>query len=142
MNKRVASTAVASAVGASLVFGLAACGKDTPPSDFKKACDRVNGKTMRENDFESLGMAPMAFVAGKGKGGSKSSSKRSGGFGSLFGGKSKPKSKSPKTTKKNNGWKLAGGNGHTKPKNSKKSKSHDDNEWVCAKNGVEIFDED
>lgn len=136
MNKRVASTAIASAVGASLVFGLAACGKDTPPDDFKKACDSAKGQTMREDEFDNLGMAPMTFVV---KGGG---SKSSGGSKSKSGGgKSKPKNKSPKTSKKNNGWKVAGGNGHSKPKKSKKSK-HEDNEWICARNGVELFEEE
>ncbi|AIW02662.1 hypothetical protein AXJ18_gp112 [Streptomyces phage Jay2Jay] len=149
MNKRIVTTAVSAAVAGGLVFGLTACGKDEPPKDFAKACKAAGGKTMRENDFESLGMAPMAFVAGKGggrssSGGSKSGSSKSGGFGGLFGGsKSKPKQKSPKIHKapKNDGWKMAGGNKSTsKPK--KKSKKHDDNEWVCVKNGQELFDQD
>lgn len=151
MNKRVATTAVSAAVAGGLVFGLAACGKDEPPKDFAKACKAAGGKTMRENDFENLGMAPMAFVAGKGggrssSGGSKSGGSKSGGFGGLFGGgKSKPKSNSPKLdkSKKNKGWKLAGGNGsgHSTKGKSKKHKS-DDNEWVCVKNGQELFDQD
>jgi hypothetical protein len=129
MNKRVATTAVSAAVAGGLVFGLTACGKDEPPKDFAKACKQAGGKTMREDDFESLGMAPMAFVAGKGGGGSKS-------------GGSKPKSKSPKVekSKKNKDWNLGSGTGHSKPKPKKKHKS-DDNEWVCVKNGVELFDE-
>ena len=146
MNKRVASTAVAGTVAAGLVFGLTGC-SDKPPADFAKRCKHAHGKTMREDDFENLGMAPMAFEIGRGggsKGGSKSSGKSSG-FGSglkgLFGGKSKSKSPKVRKAPKNNGWKLAGGSHGTKHKKSKKHKS-DDNEWVCVKNGVELFDED
>ncbi|QDK03015.1 hypothetical protein KNU71_gp102 [Streptomyces phage Braelyn] len=146
MNKRVATTAVSAAVAGGLVFGLAACGKDEPPKDFAKACKAAGGKTMRENDFENLGMAPMAFVAGKGGGRSSSKSgnkSKGGGLKGLFGGnKSKPKS--PKVTKapKNDGWKLAGGNHTTSKPKKNKSKKHDDNEWVCVKNGQELFDQD
>ena len=145
MNKRVATTAVSAAVAAGMVFGLSACGDDKPPKDFAKACKAAGGKTMREDDFENLGMAPMAFVAGKGGGGrSGSSGSKSGGFGGLFGGgKSKPKNSSPKVdkSKKNKGWNLGSGTGHnSKPKPKKKHKSGD-NEWICVKNGVELFDE-
>lgn len=119
MNKRVATTVVSAAVAAGMVFGLTGC-SDKPPADFAKACKQAGGKTMRENDFENLGMAPMAFVAGKPK------PKKS---------KSKKVGKAPK----NNGWKLAGGSHKSK---KKKSKKHDDNEWVCVKNGQELFEQD
>ncbi|QGH76464.1 hypothetical protein SEA_DAUBENSKI_192 [Streptomyces phage Daubenski] len=137
MNKRVTSTAVSATVAAGLVFGLAACGKDTPPKDFAKACKAAGGKTMRENDFENLGMAPMAFDISRPRPASKPKS-------SIFGGKSKPKSPKVGKAPKNKTWKLAGGHGSghsSKGKNKKKHKT-DDNEWVCVKNGQELFDED
>lgn len=149
MNKRVATTAVSAAVAAGMVFGLSACGNDEPSDDFKTACKDAGGEVKR--DSEVLGMSSVAFVAGKGGGGGRSGgsgskgSSSGGGLGGLFGGgsKDKPKSKSPKTNKKNDGWKLADGSKSTsKPKNGKKSKSSDnDDEWVCAKDGVELFDE-
>ncbi|QNN98410.1 hypothetical protein SEA_LILMARTIN_197 [Streptomyces phage LilMartin] len=161
MNNKLTSLAIPAAVAGSLVFGLVACGsEDKPPADFKKACDEVGGKT--ERDHESLGMSSVAFVTGKGgggKGGSRSSGSSSSGGGlldGLFGGggsdkkskPSKPKSQSPKVTKPNKGLGLGSDTrkstplpkGSTKPHKSSKSHS-DDNEWVCMKDGVELFDE-
>lgn len=106
---------IASAVvGASLVFGLAVGCTDKASNDFKARCDKANGEVVRES--ETLGMDAIAFVVKNG--GSKSS---------------KSKSKKSKSSDK-----LSGG--HSKPKKSKKSK-HDDDEWVCARNGVELFEE-
>jgi hypothetical protein len=131
MNKRIASTVIASTVGASLVFGLTACGADKPPAEFAKACKHVGGKTMREHDFEHkyLGLAPMSFEIAPAK---------------PKGGKSKSKSKSSKSKKNNTKVSklkhltIGSGSKTTKPK---KTKKHDDNEWVCVKNGVELFDQ-
>jgi len=124
MNK-LTNIAVSSVVVGGLAFGLVGC-KDTAPSDFQSRCDKAHGKVMREDDFEDLSMAPMAFVAGKSKPSkSKKSGKKSSGLGSLFGG-GKNKDKKSKKNKK----------GH-----SKSHKSHD-NEWVCVKDGQELFDED
>lgn len=120
MNKRIASAVV----GASLVLGLSAC-TDKASDDFKARCDNAKGEVMRES--ETLGMDAVAFVVKGGKsGGSKSSSKSR----SSKSSKSKSKSKSS--------GKLSGG--HSKPKKSK-TKKHDDDEWVCARNGVELFEE-
>ncbi|WXW92670.1 hypothetical protein SEA_ENYGMA_217 [Streptomyces phage Enygma] len=125
MNK-LTNIAVSSVVVGGLAFGLVGC-KDSAPSDFQKRCDKAHGKVMREDDFEDLSMAPMAFVAGRSKP-SSGGSKKSGGssLSKLFGGGNKNKDKKSKKNKK----------GH-----SNKHKSHD-NEWVCVKDGQELFDED
>lgn len=124
MNK-VASTTVAAVIGAGLVFGLTGC-SDTPPKDFKKACDAAGGKT--ERDHDSLGMAPMAFdIGSRPKPAPKPKSV------------TKPKVKPPKTNK---GWKLADGSHGSKKTSKPKKHKTDDNEWVCMKNGVELFDEE
>jgi hypothetical protein len=140
MNKRIAPTVLAGAVTIGLAFGLTGC-SDKPPADFAKRCKAVGGKTMRENDFENLGMAPMAFEIGGPKPAPKAKAPSI----------KKPAAKSPKLgnsgpAKKHNGntsngWQLAGGSHKSKTKKSKKHKA-DDNEWVCVKNGTELFDED
>lgn len=155
-NTLIPSAIAATVVGALVLTG---CG-DNPSDDFKSRCDKANGKVVRENDFEgeTLGMAPMAFSAGKGggsgsRGGSRgsssgSSSKGGGLLGGLFGGgdkkkSDKPKSKAPSTNKKNDGWKLADGSKSTKKPGKKKSKSKsDDNDFLCVKNGEILFEED
>lgn len=136
---------VPAVLATALVGGLALTGCSTDASDdFKSRCKQANGEVKRENDVD-LGMAPQAFVAGKGGGGkgggsSKGATKGSG-LSGLFGGKSKPKSKAPKTDNKNDGWKLAD-KGNSKPKPKKKSKKHDDNDFLCVKNGNVLFEED
>lgn len=136
MNKRVATTAVSAAVAAGMVFGLSACGNDEPSDDFKTACKDAGGEVKR--DSEVLGMGSVAFVAGKGGGGGRSGGSNSKGSSSGGSSKDKPRSNSPKTNKKNDGWKLAD-KGTSKP--SGRSNNHNDDEWVCAKDGVELFDE-
>jgi hypothetical protein len=128
MNK-IVSSAVAIAVGVGLVFGLTACGGDNPPKDFKQACDDAGGNT--ERDHDSLGMGSVAFEKPAPKSNSKSS-------------KTKTKSSKSKSEAKTGTInKLPQSTSTSKSKKSKKkSKKSDDNEWVCMKNGVEIFDED
>ncbi|AXH67351.1 hypothetical protein SEA_WOFFORD_209 [Streptomyces phage Wofford] len=130
MNK-LTNFAVSSVVVGGLAFGLVGCNNDAP-DDFQKRCDKANGKVMREDDFEgeTLGMAPVAFVAGKGGGGSR------GGSGSKSGG-----SKSSKGSKSKGLGMGSGENSKPKPKKSKKSKKHD-NEWICVKNDEILFEED
>ncbi len=151
-NTLIPSALAVTVVGALVLTG---CG-DKPSDDFDKRCKKAHGKVVRENDFEgeTLGMAPMAFSAGKGggsgsRGGSRSSGSGSsdggGLLGGLFGGdgdnkKSKPKSKTP-SSKKNDGWKLADGSKGSKKPKGKKSKS-DDNDFLCVKNDTVLFEED
>ena len=159
MKNKLIPSAVTATVAASLVLGLSACSQKAPDG-FEDRCDKAGGKVTREDDFdgETLGMAPMAFSAGKGGGsgsrggsrGSSSGSSNDGGglLGGLFGGNDKkksdkPKSKAPSTKKKNDGWKLADGSKDKKPsKKSKKAKSHDDNDFLCVKNDTILFEED
>ncbi|AXH66675.1 hypothetical protein SEA_STARBOW_207 [Streptomyces phage Starbow] len=122
---RLTNLAVSSVVVGGLAFGLVGC-KDKAPSDFQKRCDKVHGKVMREDDFDTLGMAPMAFEAGKSKPKKSKKSSRSSGLGGLFGKDDKKKDKKSSKSKKS----------------GKKSKKHDDNEWICVKDGQELFDED
>lgn len=154
MNNKLIPSAIAATVVGALV--LTGCG-DKPSDDFKSRCDKADGKVVREDDFdgETLGMAPMAFSAGKGGGsgsrggsrGSSSGSSKGGGnfLGDLFGGgnkkSDKPKSKAPSTNKKNDGWKLADGSKGTKKPKKSKSKSHD-NDFLCVKNDTILFEED
>lgn len=130
MNNAMKVT-VSAALAGGLAFGLTGC-TDKPPADFAKACKQAGGKTMRENDFENLGMAPMAFDIGGPKPRPAApkvykAPKSSGGH------------KSTQNRKTSKGWNLGSGTGGHK---AKKSKKHDDNEWVCVKNGTELFDED
>lgn len=156
------NTLIPSAVGLAVAGALVLTGCSEPSNDFKQKCKQAGGKVVRENDFEgeTLGMAPMAFSAGKGGGsgsrsgsrGSSSGSSNDGGglLGGLFGGgdsdkkkSDKPKSKAPSTKKKNDGWKLADGSKDKKPsKKAKKSKKHDDNDFLCVKNDTILFEED
>ena len=139
---------VPAVLATALVGGLALTGCSTDASDdFKSRCKQANGEVKRENDVD-LGMAPQAFVAGKGggkSGGSSKGSSKGGGLGGLFGGNSKPKPKpkneAPKTDKKNDGWKLAD-KGNSKPKPKKKSSKSDDNDFLCVKNGNVLFEEE
>jgi hypothetical protein len=126
MNK-LTKIAVSSVVVGGLAFGLVGC--NDAPEDFKKRCDKANGKVMKENDFEgeTLGMAPVAFVAGKGGGGSR-------------GGSSSKSSGSKSKGSKSKGWDMGSGEG-TKPKPKKKSKKSD-NDWICVKNNEILFEED
>lgn len=157
MKNKLIPSAVTATVAASLVFGLSACSQ--APDGFEDRCDKAGGEVTREDDFdgETLGMAPMAFSAGKGggsgsrsgsRGSSSGSSSKGGGLlGGLFGGNDskksdKPKSKAPSTRKKNDGWKLADSSKSRKPSKKSKSKSHDDNDWLCVKDGVILFEED
>lgn len=125
LGKAVASVGIAGA----LAFGAVGC-SDKPPKDFKQRCDAAGGHT--ERDHDSLGMAPMAFDIGGPKPRPAA-----------------PKAKAPvrkvpsaqKPAKKARGWSLGSGHGHS-TKKAKKHKSADDNEWVCMKNGVELFDEE
>lgn len=137
MNKRVSSTVLGGAVAVGLVFGLTGC-SDKPPADFAKRCKAAGGKTMREDDFENLGMAPMAFDIGGPKPRPAApkaapkvykAPKSSGGH------------KATQNKKTSKGWNLGSGMGTGHKKKSKKHKA-DDNEWVCVKNGTELFDED
>ena len=159
MNNKLIPSALAGAVVTAMV--ITGCSK--PSDDFQTRCDKAKGEVVRENDFEgeTLGMAPMAFSAGKGGGSGRSgsrgsssgsSSNKGGGLlGGLFGGgdsdkkkSTKPKSKAPSTKQKNDGWKLADGSKGTKKpskKKSKKSKS-DDNDFLCVKNDTILFEED
>lgn len=154
------NTLIPSAVGLAVVGALVLTGCSEPSNDFKQKCKQSGGKVVRENDFdgETLGMAPMAFSAGKGGGsGSRSGSRGSssdsssdgdGLLGGLFGDgdkkkSDKPKSKAPSTKKKNDGWKLADGSKDKKPsKKAKKSKKRDDNDFLCVKNDTILFEED
>lgn len=143
MNKRIVTTTVAAGIAAGMVFGLSACGGDKPPADFAKACKHVGGKTMREHDFERkyLGMAPMAFEIAPEKPGGGSHAARTSKSKSSKSKSSKTKTNKNKTSKLSKLKGIGSGYGAAKPTKTKKPKKHNDNEWVCVKNGVELFDQ-
>lgn len=117
MNK-MTKLAVTSVAVAGLAFGAVGC--ETEASDsFKQQCKDAGGEVKR--DTEVIGMDAVAFVV---KGGGSRGGSRGG---------SKSSSSKNKSLKKSSG-------GSTKPKKSKSSKT-DDDEWVCAKDGVELFEE-
>jgi hypothetical protein len=143
MNNKLTSLTVPAMIAGALVFGLVGCGNDGESfDDFEQRCEDANGQVQR--DSETLGMDAVAFVSGRGGGGSKGSSRSSssgGSLGGLFGGSDKqPKNKSPKLSKDSN--KLPKGKNTKKPGKSTKSHSDGDDEWVCAKDGVELFEQE
>ncbi|ASR77861.1 hypothetical protein FDI38_gp106 [Streptomyces phage Peebs] len=157
MNKRVATTAVSAAVAAGMVFGLSACGSEASDG-FKKNCKAAGGHIERKNDFESLGMAPMAFTVPKPPAPKPAAPAVKAPSVPKAPKPAAPKVEIPKTPKlpKNDAPKsnktrtpsvtatpnsngLAFGTSKSKKRKSKKA---DDNDFLCVKDGNVLFEED
>ena len=143
-NKFVPAVIASAVVGA---LALTGCAQE-PSDGFKKQCKKAGGTIERENDYEALGMGPVGFgvpkpPAPKAPAVPKPVQKA-------------PKVELPKTPKlpKNDAPKSAktqkpvpkasptGGLALAPTKGKKRGKKHDDNDFLCVKNGNVLFEED
>lgn len=144
---------IPAAIASAVVGALVLTGCNEPSDGFKDQCKKAGGTIERENDYEALGMGPVGFgvpkpppakpaaPAPKAPAAPKPAPKA-------------PKVEIPKTPKlpKNdapkpnkpgvskatpsvpsNGFAMGG---------KKKSKKHDDNDFLCVKNDTILFEED
>lgn len=134
MNKNsVIPAVIASAVVGALV--LTGCAQE-PSDGFKKSCKQAGGTIEREND-NTLGMGSVSFSVSKPKPVQKAPKVEAPKSPKLPKNSSpKPNNTQPKAVVQTpSGNELAFGKG-------KKRKSSDDNDFLCVKDGVLLFEED
>jgi hypothetical protein len=119
-NKLVPAAIASTVIGALMLTG---CSQE-PSDGFKEHCKSAEGTIEREND-NTLGMSSVGFGVPK-PAASKPAQK-----GVI------PKAPRLKATQTPNNNGLAFGNSK-----KRKSKGHDDNDFLCVKDGVLLFEED
>lgn len=153
-SNKLVPAAIASAVVGALV--LTGCSQE-PSDGFKKQCKKAGGTIERENDYEALGMGPVGFGVPKPPSPAKPAAPAPRPAPAAPKPVQKaPKVELPKTPKlpKNDAPKSAktqkpvpkasptGGLALAPTKGKKRGKKHDDNDFLCVKNGNVLFEED